>query len=188
MTEDSDEPTIRYDFGTFDGQCWPMECFVLDEPVPVSEILDWNEIDRGEAAFWPTGDRPEMTLLFEEHGWHASKQTLLALSALFDGLGGDTTENFLRVRHAWVTLGICLSALTPTMVAALVVHIAVADDAATARRTVEAELRTRYGFNAEGGLLKHLDDSADWQIREFSFGGKAALVVAPRGKDLNPCD
>jgi hypothetical protein len=67
--------------------------------------------------------------------------------------GADTTENFLRTRHALRRFDMGLCELAPELVAALVVHLAVADDAPTARGQMEAEVRTG-GAEVRGGLAE----------------------------------
>ena len=181
MNNNSHHSKIRYDFGTFEGGYWPTEFRPFDNPVPASEIMRWNELDLGDAEFWPTGDRPEMTLLFDEER-RVCKEQLMLLSHLFDRMGGDTTENFLRIHHAVRRFDALLHELTAEMVAALVVHVAVAADARTARAQMEAELQGRYRFDAQGDALKFVTASTDWLIEELPLGETTAVVVAPLGK------
>jgi hypothetical protein len=181
MSKDINHPKSTHDFGTFYGGHWPTEYQPLDNPVWPDTIMNWDECDQGEAVFWPAGDRPEMGLLFDEDR-PLKKEELTVLSHLFDLLGGDTTENFLRIRHAQRTFDAGLHELTMEMVTALVVHITVGDDAGKARRRMQAELQMRYRLDAEGDVLKSVTDSPDWRIEELSVGEKTALVVAPLGK------
>jgi hypothetical protein len=190
MTDDSNDPRIRYDFGTFDGGCWPTEYLDLWQLVTASEILSWREDKYGEAVFWPTGDKPEMTLLFDEESRKIERHgQLLALVKLLDHLGGDAAENYLRIRHAmnWLEVDIC--ELPKRVLDVLQVHIFVGTELAKVEEQAVAELAVRYrdigwdGPATEAGVFldKYRNDPA-WGLETVTFGDKVAVLVWPTAR------
>jgi hypothetical protein len=187
MDENGTVPAIRYDFGTFDGGYWPTDYTRFEDPVPTSEILGWRDYDPGEAEFWPAGDKPEMTLLFDgEQRRITDKEQLLALSKLLDHLGGDSAENYLRIRHALNRLGVDICALPYRALDALPVHIFVGTELAAVEDQAVGELaKCCPGHHWAGpatearAFLDGLRSDPAWGLETVTFGDKVALLVWP---------
>jgi hypothetical protein len=187
MDENEIDPAIRYDFGTFDGGCWPTEYVDLWQLVTASEILHWGEDDQGEGEFWPSGDKPEMTLLFDEvDGTIDGEGQLLALVKLLDHLGGDAAENYLRIRHAMNWLKMDIHELPMRVLDLLPVHIFVGTALAEVEDHAVGELAECCPGHHWGGpateartFLDGLRSDPAWGLETVTFGDKVALLVWP---------
>jgi hypothetical protein len=189
MTYTSKHPPLRYQFGTFDGAYWPTDYCRFEKPVPTSEILDWNQYDPGEAEFWPTGDKPEMTLLFNTDNRICCKEEILSLEKILDHLGGDSVENYLRIRHATRRLCVNLCELPYQALVLLPLHIFVGATLAEVQDQAVADLSVRYRDHRWGGsgtepsayLDLYRNDPA-WGLETVAFGNKVALLVWPEAR------
>ncbi len=91
---------IASDLGTFEA--YDAETGVsLHACLSPHNVIHWDNARQGRAEFAPAGDRLEMDLLFDpEHHEPITGWRLLALDYLLQDMGGDTTENFLKVYFA----------------------------------------------------------------------------------------
>ena len=60
----------------------------IQRNLTASEVVEWDHDQKGEAEFWPAGDRPEVGLIFR-HRSAVTGAELLELDRLLDELGGD---------------------------------------------------------------------------------------------------
>ena len=183
MKNDDADTGILFDFGTFEGRHWPTECVQLDGSLPARDVVEWDEIDRGEAEFWPTGDKPELVLVFSEES-PARAKDLVALSGLLKGLGGDSLENYLLIRHAMETTGLGIRRLTPELLNAFFVHIVVghAMDEVHVRAGEALQAHFFPGSEREdaGALLARVRGSSGWTIKDYKIGDRVAVLIAPQ--------
>jgi hypothetical protein len=189
MTKDSTDLLTRYDFGTFDGGYWPTEYCVLDEKFQASEIpiREWNRFEDGEIEYWPSGDKPELTLLFDDIDNKITCQNeLRSLANLLDHLGGDSSENYLRIRHAMGRLAVVVGDLSPQALDELPVHIFIGTGLTEVEEQAVGELATLCGgqvgdASASGSksFLDRLRTDPNWQLEPVAFGDKVALLVWP---------
>ena len=180
---------LRYHFGTFKGAYWPTDHCWFENPVSTSEILDWDRDDQGEAEFWPTGDKPEMTVLFDTDNRIIRKEEIQGLANLLDHLGGDSPENYLRIRHATRRLRLSLNELPRQALEMLPLHIFVGATLAKAQDRAVADLSVRYrdipwqgpASDPRSFLDQYRNDPA-WGLETVAFGDKVALLVWPTAR------
>ena len=184
MKNDDADTGILFDFGTFGGRHWPTECVQLDGSLPARDVVEWDEIDRGEAEFWPTGDKPELVLVFSEES-PARAKDLVALSGLLKGLGGDSLENYLLIRHAMDVAGLGIRRLTPELLKAFFVHIVVGHDMGEvhvrAGEALQAHFCSTSGEREDAAALPaRVRGSSGWTIKEYGIGDRVAVLIAPK--------
>ncbi|HAB17725.1 MAG TPA: hypothetical protein PLX89_00780 [Verrucomicrobiota bacterium] len=102
--------TINYDLGHFEGFNFRTES-AIERALTAQDIVAWNHDRDGEAEFWPAGNKPELSVVFEGQNCVTASE-LLALASLLDDLGGDTQENYLSVYFAVAIHGGSLGKLT----------------------------------------------------------------------------
>jgi hypothetical protein len=94
---------IRFDLGTFEGFNFRNQS-AIERILSAAEVVDWSHDREGESEFWPSGDRTEVSLIFKGQTAVTSSE-LIELDRLLDSLGGDSTENFLRIYYATCICG-----------------------------------------------------------------------------------
>jgi len=177
----------RFDLGTFEGFNFHTQR-AIERNVTAEEVIGWNHDSKGEAEFWPSGDRPEMRFLFSGNVTGAE---LSALTRLLGELGGDTEENFLRIRFALNSCGDDLTKLTASEVEDYSPQIFIGDCFTDTRREAAyelfelyyPELYRMYEATPCDGLVFHVDrflDSPSWRVDEVRMdANRVALLVAP---------
>ena len=184
---------LKYDFGTFDGGHWPYEYQSFDDPVASQDVVDWDTITDGGAEFWPSGDKEEIALLFEgatERGQErVSKVELIHLANLLDHLGGDSLENYLRIRHAMKAREMGVGRVSTELLDSTVAHIFVGDDLGEVRRRAAAAMEAHYQpktWSVEGeetsDTLTMIQRSPAWTFEEITVADKVAVTIAPKPK------
>lgn len=103
MNQTHQTESIIYNFGHFEGFNFRSQS-AIDRLLTAQEVVDWDHDRQGEAEFWPTGDEPRVSLVFE-HRSTVTGSELLSLARLLEQMGGDTTDNFLAVYHAATVSG-----------------------------------------------------------------------------------
>lgn len=186
-------PEMKYDFGTFDGGHWPYEYNRFHDPITPQALIDWDVVTDGDAEFWPSGDKEEIALLFtratEDDYDRILKADLIVLSKLLDHLGGDSLENYLRIRHAAKAHGGIVANVETAALDLLVVHIFVGDEIGDVRRRAVAAIEDRYqpqSWSVEGeessDILTMIQRSPAWTFEELTVSGKVAVIIAPTPK------
>ena len=79
-------PTLAYDFGHFEGFNFRTQS-AIERLLTAPEMVAWDHDRDGEAEFWPAGNTPEFSIVFDGRNTVSARE-LLDLSALLDGLGG----------------------------------------------------------------------------------------------------
>ena len=97
-TQPTDDGTIRHDLGTFEGFNFRAQS-AIDRILTTAEVVAWDHDRDGEAEFWPSGDRAEVSLMFKGRSAVTATE-LIDLDRLLTELGGDSAENFLRIHYA----------------------------------------------------------------------------------------
>ena len=181
-------PTIPYDFGRFEGFNFRSQS-AIEELLTVNEVLAWNHDQRGEAEFWPTGDRLELGLVFKDRSTVTASE-LMALASLLDELGGDSGENFLAVYFAIAVRGAGLTTLTATSVQDDAPQCFLGEHFIDVRREAASELFEQYypelyqawESTPCDGLIFDTNrflDSPSWTVDEVRIGDRVAVLVAP---------
>ena len=179
--------TIRFDLGTFEGFNFRSQS-AIERTLTAQEVVDWNHDAQGEAEFWPSGDRREMTVLFN-HRSNIPTTELLELDRLLGELGGDSTVNFLRIHHAVNICGADLAGLTRESVEDQCLDVYLGSNFTDLRRETAYELFELY-YPEEyriweksicDGLYFDPDrflDSPAFSVEEVDLGDQVALLVA----------
>ena len=178
---------LHFDLGTFEGFSFRQDQ-AIDHIMTAEEVVHWDHDADGEAEFWPSGDHPEVALVFQGRS-AVSARELLALDALLQELRGDSTNNFLRIHYAVSICGEDLAGLTCDKIDDLPIHLW--------EGTSFLDLRTEAAFalfelyypdeyrvwekSLCDGLIFDRDrflDSPVFSVEEIELGDRKALIVA----------
>jgi len=89
---------IEFDLGTFEGyNFWSQS--PVEGTLTAADVIGWDHDENGEADFWPSGDRPEVVLLFRPRNGVTATE-LQHLNRLLTELGGDSAAEFLKIHFA----------------------------------------------------------------------------------------
>lgn len=185
--ETAEEKTISNDLGTFEGFNFRDQS-AIPQILTAAEVVNWDHDAQGEAEFWPSGDRTEVLTVLNRSSVTASE--ILALDRLLNELGGDSTENFLRVHYAVNILGADLSGLDAGQVEDQFLHLFLGTNFLDLRREAAFELFELYHpeefrvweKSTCDGLIFDTDrflDSPVFYVEEVALGDLKALLVAP---------
>jgi len=181
------ESTLRFDLGTFEAFNFRTQSAV-DRILTADEVVNWDHDTGGEAEFWPSGEQAGVALLFSQQSAVTATE-LLALDALLQQLGDDSSVNYLRIHHALSNSGEDLSALTAAQVEDQLIHIFEGTSFIDLRKEAAFELFELY-YPEEyriwekslcDGLLFDTDrflDSPSWSVEEIELAESKALIVA----------
>ncbi len=184
-----DDTAIRFNLGTFEGFNFRDQSAICTS-LTASDVVHWDHDRNGEAEFWPSGDRPEVTLLFR--GRSAVNGSELAdLDRLLDELGGDSPENFMRIYYAVNSGGAELGELSATAVEDQNLSLFFGSSFMDLRRAAAFELFELYypeeyrvwEKSACDGLIFDEDrflDSPGFSVEELTLGEQKVLLVAPQ--------
>ena len=183
------EATMRYDLGTFEGFNFRSQSAIPGN-LTAAEVVGWDHDRKGEAEFWPAGDRPEVQILFRNRSSITGTE-LQALDRLLAELGGDSVENFLRVHYAVNICGTDLATLTREAVEDNSLEIFLGSNFTDLRREAAYQLFELF-YPEEyqawekttcDGLIFDTDrflDSPAFSVEEITLADKVALLVAPQ--------
>jgi hypothetical protein len=182
------ESTIRFNLGTFEGFNFRTQCAIM-RILTAAEVVAWDHDEDGEAEFWPSGDRPEVSLVFKRRA-EVTGSELLALDRLLEELGGDSPENFLRIYHALDTCSDEVGDLSREAVEDQCLHIFLGSNFIDLRREAAYELFELYypdeyrtwEKSTCDGLIFDTDvflDSPSFYTAEIALGDQKAILVAP---------
>ena len=101
--------TTAFDFGTFEGFNFRNQSAIL-RPLTTDDVINWDHDRDGEAEFWPSGDKPEVQLLFKIRS-SVTASEIVQLDNLLQELGDDSTECYLRIFYALNVQGAKLETL-----------------------------------------------------------------------------
>lgn len=181
-------PTLAYDFGHFEGFNFRTQS-AIERLLTAPEMVAWDHDRDGEAEFWPAGNTPEFSIVFDGRNTVSARE-LLDLSALLDGLGGDSTENYLAVYFAVAVLGGNLSDLTTEGIQDRAPSCFIGESFVTVRQEAAYELFEQFypelyqawESTPCDGLIFDTDrflDSPSWTVAEVRLGSRVAVLVAP---------
>jgi hypothetical protein len=181
--------SIQFDLGTFEGFNFRHQC-AIRESLTGDQVINWNHDKDGEAEFWPSGDRPEISLLFGAKS-SVTCSELLALNTLFSELGDDSIENVLRIHHTLNVCGSDLYTITKEAVEDQNIHLFLGSSFIDLRKEAAYELFELYFPEAYAvwekchcdGLIFDEDrflDSPTFSVDEVSLGDHRALIIAPQ--------
>jgi hypothetical protein len=176
---------LKFDYGLFRPSC-TARALHRWKPVTAEAILNWKGTEAEGMEFHPYGDKAETGLLWRPNDPVTAEQ-LVALDGLLENLGGDTLENYLRVRHATTTLKIPLGHLTPMAVCSTMLHVFIGTDSSQLEEDAAEQLLGLYRPEAWEPTLGAVRRSFHrfcntpwWKVEHLSIGAQKALVVVPR--------
>ena len=184
-----EQPGLQFDLGTFEGFNFRTQS-AIDHLVTAQEVVAWDHDRQGEAEFWPSGDRPEVALLFK-HRSSVTASELLDLDRVLVELGDDSPQNFLQVHYAVNICGADLHRLSADSVQDHGLHVFRGTSFLDLRREAAYELFELYYSEAYrvweksqcDGLIFDVDrflDSPGWWGEEVELGDQVVLLVAAR--------
>lgn len=101
---------LKYELGTFEGFNHREQTAIYPNQTG-DQVVSWDHNTKGEAEFWPSGDCPDVSLLFQSESY-VSGGELLHLDQLLCDLGNDNVETYLRIFHVARNQGICFEQVT----------------------------------------------------------------------------
>lgn len=181
-------PATRFNLGSFEGFNFRDQS-AIDRELSAEDVIGWDHDRHGEAEFWPAGDQAGVALLFSAQN-SVTATELLALDRLLDELGGDSIENFLKLRHTLSVSSKDLCGLTGAEVEDQNTHIFTGSNFWDLRREAAYELFELYYPEAYDGWEKsqcdglvfdtdRFLDSPGWSVDEVRFANGVALIVTP---------
>ena len=177
---------LHFDFGTFEGFNFRSQS-AIPRHLSAAEVIAWDHDQQGEAEFWPAGDLPTLSLLFQRRSVTADE--LLHLDRLLVESRGDSAVNYLRLHHAVNTRGIPLHQLTREKLEETALDVFLGSNLTDTRRKAAFDLFPLY-FPEEShvwaksrctGLRFDPEDflsSPDFSVEEVTLGEQVAVMVA----------
>lgn len=177
-----------FDLGTFEGFNFREQSAIFPN-LTVEEVLTWDHDEKGEAEFWPAGDRPEMLLIHK--GSTITALDITETIRLLEDLGGDSTENFLLLHYALHICGSNLEELTRDDIRDYGIQLFLGNNLTDVRREAAYELFENY-YPEEYAVWEkstcdgldfdcdHFLDSPAMETVEVRVGNKVALLVRPQ--------
>ena len=177
---------LFFDLGTFEGFNFRDQS-AIEKTLTAEEVIHWDHDRNGEAEFWPSGDHAGVSLVFKGQT-SVTFSELVDLDRLLQGLGGDDSENFLKVYYAIRIFGANLSTLTANELEDYNLHLFLGDCFFDLRKEAAYELFEMYWPEAYkmwescqcDGLIFETDvflDSPSWSVEEITFGDQKALII-----------
>ncbi len=177
---------IDFDLGTFEGFNFRDQSAIC-RILTAAEVISWGHDKQGEAEFWPSGDRPEVAMLFKSRST-VSGAELCELNRLLNELGGDDAHHFLQIHYAINVSGSALSDLTREQVEDYPLQIFFGTSFLDVRREAAYELFELYYPEEyrvwEKSLCDGLIFDTDWFLdspvfytEEIRLGDQVALLV-----------
>ena len=179
---------ISFEMGTFEGFNFHTQS-AIPRLLTANEVVSWDHDREGEAEFWPSGDKPEVSLLFNREEVTASE--LRDLDRVLKECGDDSSESYLRIHYLVNTVGFKLSKLTREELEDEFIHIFFGENFTDLRQEAAYELFELY-YPQEyrawekstcDGLIFDTDrflDSPTFSVEEVKLGDKKALLIAPQ--------
>ena len=180
------EAELHVDLGTFEGFSFRHDQ-AIDRNLTAAEVVGWDHDAAGEAEFWPSGDNEGVALVFSGRSAITAGE-LLALDALLEELGDDSTFNFLRIHHAVSSCGEDLASLTREQIEDLPIQVWEGTSFLDLRKEAAFELFELYypeeyrvweKSQCDGLIFDHdrFLDSPVFSVDEITMGGHKALIV-----------
>ena len=189
MVENQLIKEIHFDFGMFEGFNFRTQS-AIERNATAAEVVAWDHDRNGEAEFWPSGDRPEVALLFH-HRSAVTGSELLELDRLLDELGGDSPHHFIQIHYAVNIGGADLASLSSEDIEDQVFHLFFGSNFLDLYREAAYELFELYYPDEYSVWEKSICDglifdtdrflgSPSFFVEELRLGDEVALLVAAR--------
>jgi hypothetical protein len=178
-----------FDLGTFEGFNFRSQSAIVGN-LTAEEVIDWDHDEAGEAEFWPSGDRPEVALIFRGKSAVTGAE-LKDLSRVLEELGDDSRENLLLIHQAININGYSLESLSASSIEDTFTQIFCGTSFIDVRREAAYELFELY-YPEEykvwekslcDGLIfdtDHFLDSPCFSVEEIKLGDEVFLLVTPQ--------
>ncbi len=183
------QESFTHDFGTFEGFNF-REQSAIGDILTADEVLNWNHDQKGEAEFWPSGDKPEVSLIFK-HQTSVTATELQNLDYMLGELGDDSTESYLRIYYAVRIQGASLESITYNQLMDLNLHIYQGTSFFDLRKEAAYELFELYHPDEYAMWEKsrcdglHFDtddflDSPSFYCDEITLNDRKVLLISPQ--------
>jgi len=179
---------LRFNYGTFGGFNSHSQS-AIERILTAEDVVNWDHERDGEAEFWPSGDRPEVALLFSCRN-KVTASELLVLDRLLDELGDDSTENILRIYHAAEQCAGGLIELTAEGVQKRILHLFFGDDMNIRTEAAYGLFKLYYPEDYKAWLgatscalyfdMDYFLDSPFFSLEEVRIGQQSVLLVSPQ--------
>lgn len=178
---------IEFDLGTFEGFNFRSQS-AIDRILTAAEVVGWDHDEQGEAEFWPSGDRPEVAMLFKSRST-VTESELLDLNRLLQEMGGDSPYHFMLIHYAVNISGAELSTLSRENVEDFPLHVFFGANFLDVRQEAAYELFELYypdeyrvwEKSTCDGLIFDTDrflDSPVFSVEEVRLRDEVAVLVA----------
>lgn len=176
----------RYDFGSFEGFNF-REQAAIEKLLTTIEVLNWDHDLMGEAEFWPSGDNPWVSLIFENRS-SVTASELLELDRILVETGADGDCDFVKIYYALHVSGNRLEDLSARSLDDLNLHTFYGSNFTDVRKDAAYELFELYYPETYvawqeslcDGLIFDVDrflDSPAFSTVELKLEGRAVLIV-----------
>lgn len=183
----SEAVKLHFTYGSFEGFNFRSQSGIKRN-LTGEEVVNWNHDRDGEAEFWPSGDRREVSIIFPESVVTGSQ--LFALDALLTELGNDETESVLKIYYLVVIQGYDLHSLSAAQLEDLFLDIFIGENFPDIRKEAAYQLFEMLYPEAYAvwekctcdGLIFDVDrflDSPQMSTHELRLGDEVVLLVAP---------
>ena len=180
---------LENDLGTFEGFNFRDQS-AIEKVLTAQEVVDWDHDREGEAEFWPSGDLPELSVVFHQRN-SVSGNELVALDQILTDLDCGPVEALLKIHFAINVVGYSLDGLSPRVIDDLGLNLFFGTNFSDVRRMAAFELFELYFPDAFtmwektscDGLRFDTDeflDSPSWAVEEVKLKDGVALLIAPQ--------
>jgi hypothetical protein len=176
--------------GTFEGLIF-REPRAIERTLTAKDVIAWKHAADGEAVFWPSGDCPAMSLLFEDSATVTGRE-LAHIVDLLDAVGGDAEEMLLRLHVLMNLKRRELETVETSDIEDMNVHLFRGNCFRDVRKAAAFELFEVYfpelyaawEKTPMDGLWFETDDFLDstlWLTAEMDLGQTKVVMVTPYG-------
>lgn len=178
---------LTFNLGTFEGFNFRSHSGIA-RPLTAREVVAWDHDRQGEAEFWPSGDRPEVALIFK-HRSCVTAEVLQALDRVLTEIGDDSSRSLLLIHYAVNFHGSDLPGLSGAQVLDEAPFVFVGGSFIDLRREAAYELFELY-YPEEYRVWEksvcdglHFDvnrflDSPVFAVEEIKLPGEAVLLIS----------
>lgn len=187
IKKDDQNKTTAFDFGTFEGFNFRNQSAIF-KPLTTDDVINWDHDRDGEAEFWPSGDKPEVQLLFKLRS-SVTASEVVQLDNLLQELGNDSTEHYLRIFYAINVQGAKLETLGAQDIESQNLDLFTGDNFLDLRKDTAYELfelcypeeyKVWEKSTCDGLIFDtdHFLDSPSFYVEEVTIGSQQWLLIS----------
>jgi hypothetical protein len=179
--------SVVFEFGTFEGFNFRNQSAIF-ERLTTDDVINWDHDRNGEAEFWPSGDKPEVQLLFKTCSTVTASE-IVQLDNLLQDLGDDSIQHYLQIFYAVNVQGANLETLGAQDIESQNLYLFTSDSVLDLRRDAAYELFELYYPEEykvwEKSTCDGLDfdpdqflNSPSFYVEEVAIGSQKWLLVS----------